>query len=75
MSKMNLGFSNNGNNWKLVIGNFLITFGVQAVFKLEEIINQGRYPTEFECCKIGINSLAITLIFYGYNRYKNHKAE
>ena len=56
------------NNWKLAFGNFLLIFGVQIVFKLDEIINTGKLPSSFECIKILSNSLVITLIFYGYNK-------
>ena len=63
-----LGFSAKGNNWKLILGNFLLVFGVQIAFKIDEIINTMQYPTIFECVKILSNSLVITLIFYGYNK-------
>ena len=63
-----LGLSSKGNNWKLILGNFLLIFGVQIAFKLDEIINTMQYPTVFECVKIVSNSLVITLVFYGYNK-------
>jgi len=63
-----LGLSAKGNNWKLALGNFLLIFGVQIAFKIDEIINTGRLPTEFEFVKVLSNSLVITLIFYGYNK-------
>ena len=69
----NLGLSNAGNNWKLILGNFLLIFGVQIAFKLDEIINTGTYPTEFEFVKVLSNSLVITLIFYGYNKATEKK--
>lgn len=59
------------NNWKMALGNFIIIFGTQIAFKIDDILNLGRYPTTFELVKIGSNSLIITLIFYGYNRQKN----
>jgi hypothetical protein len=64
-----LGLSAYGNNWKLALGNFLLIFGVQIAFKFDEIINTGALPTQFECVKIASNSLVLTLIFYGYNKY------
>jgi len=63
-----LGFSVKGNNFKLVIANFLLIFGVQTAFKLDEVINTGKLPTEFELIKIVSNSIVITLIFFGYNK-------
>jgi len=68
-----LGFSVKGNNLKLVIANFLLIFGVQTAFKLDEIINTGKLPTEFELIKIVSNSIVITLIFFGYNKLSNVK--
>ena len=65
-----LGFSTKGNNLKLIIANFILIFGVQTVFKLDEIINAGKLPTEFELIKIVSNSIVITLIFFGYNKLK-----
>jgi hypothetical protein len=59
------------NNWKMALGNFFIILGTQVAFRLDDIMNLGRYPTPFECGKIISNSLVITLIFYGYNRYRN----
>ena len=61
---LGLGF----NNWKMALGNFLIVFGTQAAFKIDDILNTGTYPTAFELAKLLSNSLIITLIFYGYNR-------
>ena len=74
MIKTNLGLSNVGNNWKLVLANFLLMFGVQAAFKFDEIINTGSYPSGFEIVKIASNSFIVTLIFYGYNKYKEKTA-
>lgn len=72
-NKTMLGLSAYGNNWKLAIGNFLLIFGVQIAFKLDEIINTGTYPTEFEVVKVISNSLVITLIFAGYNKLTEKK--
>lgn len=70
----NLGLSNVGNNWKLILANFLLMFGVQVAFKFDEIINTGSYPSGFEMVKIASNSLIVTLIFYGYNKHKENTA-
>lgn len=63
-----LGLSSKGNNWRLIVGNFLLVFGVQLAFKFDEIVNAGALPTPFEFVKIASNSLVITFIFYGYNK-------
>lgn len=68
-----LGLSAVGNNWKIAVGNFLAVFGVQAAFKLDEIINAGKYPSEFELVKLVSNSLIITLVFAGYNKLMEKK--
>ncbi len=68
-----LGLSRKGNNLKLAVANFLLIFGVQIAFKIDEILNTGRLPTEFEFVKVVSNSLVITLIFYGYNKLTEKK--
>jgi len=65
-----LGFSNKGNNWKLVVANFLLIFLIQMAFELDAIITMGHFPTVFEVVKTASSSLVATLIFYGYNRRK-----
>lgn len=56
------------NNWKMSLGNFLIIFGVQVAFKVDDYLTTLCLPSPIECAKIISNSLVITLIFYGYNR-------
>lgn len=71
----NLGLSNVGNNWKLIVGNFLVMFGTQMAFKINDVLNTGVYPSGFEVVKVISNSLVVTLIFYGYNKWTEKKAE
>lgn len=70
-----LGFSNKGNNLKLIVLNFLLVFGVQVAFKLDDIINLGAYPSGFEFIKVLSNSLVITIVFYGYNKLSDKKKD
>ena len=72
---MNLGLSEIGNNWKLVIGNFIILFLVQLVLNFNDIFNGPieNWPTNWELCKITLNSLTVTLIFYGFNKFVLNK--
>lgn len=63
-----LGLSSKGNNWKLVVANFLVMFMVQMAFPINDILNSGIYPEIFDIVKIASNSLVTTLIFYGFNR-------
>lgn len=72
---MNLGANSNPSALAAAILNFLVVFGVQVIFKVEEIINQNRYPDFFECLKIAVNSLTVTIVFYGYNKLKTSEAK
>lgn len=70
-----LGLSTRGNNWKLVVGNFLTVFLIQFVFALNDVIQTGRYPEIFEVVMMASSSLVTTLIFAGYNRIKESKGD
>ena len=67
---MALGF---GKNNKLAsLGNFLVMFGVQFVFALDEALNVGgELPSPYAILKMGTSSAVVTLLFYGYNKVKN----
>jgi len=65
---MNVGISNEGNNWKMVMLNFLVVFFAQFVFKLYDLLSTNEFPEPFECYQALITAAVATLAFYGVNK-------
>ena len=70
---MMLGVSNSGNNWKIIVANFVLTFTVQVVWLLYELLPD--MPCPMECYGIVVKSVALTLAFYGLNKVVTKKYE
>lgn len=63
-----LGLSEVGNNWKLIIGNFIVVFGSSLVYQLYDLLPKGEFPSMFEFYTAIVTAGIATLAFYGLNR-------
>lgn len=68
-----LGIVNSIPDEVTAIKNFVVIFGIQLAFSLDELLANGSFPTAFELCQTTLSSLVITLAMYGYNKYKANK--